>query len=128
MKNNEWQFEVEWCNLCGGTFVRCPKCGNNSCNATYGRMDKNGKPVPFGQEGWQDAQWCDVCPLAYQYQELYWEMEKFCTCPKECTCELVRNEGNMIIDRKDDSNCPFHGKEKRPVNPNCPLHGKGNEK
>lgn len=54
------KFTVEWCELCGCHFVRCPKCGNNSCNAGYGTLDS--------------GETCDVCPLAYQYQELMWKI------------------------------------------------------
>jgi hypothetical protein len=52
---NKMIFTIGWCDLCEAHYVRCPKCGNNCCNAGYGEID--GKP-------------CDVCPLAYQYQEL----------------------------------------------------------
>jgi len=45
-------FKVEWCESCGGIFVRCPKCGNNSCNGGYGRDE--------------DDKECDVCPIAYE--------------------------------------------------------------
>jgi len=44
----ERKFEVAWCETCKGLFVRCPRCGNNSCNGTYGEDKK-----------------CPVCPLAY---------------------------------------------------------------
>lgn len=46
-------FKMYWCDLCRCHFVRCPKCGNNSCNGGYGLDGK-----------------CDICPLAYQYQEI----------------------------------------------------------
>ena len=41
--------------MCEAAFIRCPKCGNNTCNGGYGQID--------GVK-------CDVCPLAYQYQDL----------------------------------------------------------
>ena len=44
-----------WCEMCGA-HITCPKCGNNSCNGTFGRL-KNGKV-------------CNVCNLAYQYCHL----------------------------------------------------------
>lgn len=53
------KFTVEWCEMCGH-YIRCPKCGNNSCNGGYGVV--NGKE-------------CDVCPLTYQYQELMFILE-----------------------------------------------------
>lgn len=52
------QFEIDWCPQCEEHFVRCPRCGNNCCNAGFGTAD---------------GHVCDVCPLAYQYQELMYE-------------------------------------------------------
>jgi hypothetical protein len=49
------KFEREWCEQCESFFIRCPKCGNNCCNGGHGEVD--GQP-------------CDVCALAYQYQDL----------------------------------------------------------
>ena len=49
----EFQFKVAWCGMCGHHIV-CPKCRNNCCNGCYGIV--NGKE-------------CDICPLAYQYQD-----------------------------------------------------------
>ncbi len=46
-------FKIEKCELCGW-FVRCPKCGNNSCNGGFGEVD--------GKE-------CDVCNVAYVIQD-----------------------------------------------------------
>jgi len=42
-------FKVEWCDLCEAIFVRCPRCGNNSCNGGSGEDGK-----------------CPVCPLTYK--------------------------------------------------------------
>lgn len=28
----------DWCELCDGPFVWCPKCGNNCCNAGTGTL------------------------------------------------------------------------------------------
>ena len=53
-----FEFQWGWCKLCGGSFVYCPKCGNNCCNGGHGKL--NGEV-------------CDVCPLTYQYQKLAWE-------------------------------------------------------
>lgn len=36
------KLSIEWCNICESFFVRCPRCGNNSCNAGRGR-EKNGR-------------------------------------------------------------------------------------
>jgi len=46
-------FKWEWCDNCQMMMVICPKCGNNCCNGMHG---DNGE--------------CDVCNLAYEYQEL----------------------------------------------------------
>jgi len=52
-------FSVEWCNTCQQKFVRCPRCGNNSCNGTYG----------------EDGE-CPVCPLAYDLMYASWDWER----------------------------------------------------
>lgn len=48
--------EFKWsiCNLCGPCVI-CPKCGNNYCNGTFGGSPGN---------------WCDICPKAYDFQDL----------------------------------------------------------
>ena len=43
-------FKIEECGYCDW-FVRCPRCGNNSCNGGYGEDGK-----------------CPICPLAYAVQ------------------------------------------------------------
>lgn len=42
------------CDLCGPA-VMCGKCGNNACNAAYGRL--------------ADGSVCDACPEAYAMQD-----------------------------------------------------------
>lgn len=101
----EMKFEIEWCQLCHGNMVICPKCGNNCCNGGYGEVD-GGK--------------CDVCPLAYQFQELYWKLEKLCTCPKECICEWDEGDFGLPSDRKHNPDCPIHNK--LPPVSDCPVH------
>lgn len=46
------RISIEYCSTCGFTFVRCPRCGNNSCNAGYGEDGK-----------------CPICPKAYDLQK-----------------------------------------------------------
>ena len=58
---DEFQFKIEHCEQCETYMVICPKCGNNCCNGGYGKVD--GKT-------------CDICTLAYQYQDLFWKYEK----------------------------------------------------
>jgi hypothetical protein len=72
------KFKWGWCEVCDTTFVYCPKCGNNCCNAGFGQVD--GKV-------------CDVCNLAYQYQHLAWATN---TAPKK---EEI-DEKNVIDEEK----------------------------
>ena len=68
----EMKFEVKYCEQCQADMIICPKCGNNCCNGGYGVMDEYGKALPWNGEG----EPCDVCPLAYQYQDLYGKLQK----------------------------------------------------
>ena len=52
---NKYNFQWEWCDQCEDWFIRCPKCGNNSCNGGSGEVD--------GED-------CDVCSLSHSYQSL----------------------------------------------------------
>lgn len=56
----EQEFKWVFCETCNCAAVICPKCDNNCCNAQYGLEGK-----------------CDVCPLAYQYQELAYQAEAY---------------------------------------------------
>lgn len=49
------KFKVKYCSQCETEYIECPKCGNNTCNGTYGEINEVE---------------CDVCELAYQYDEL----------------------------------------------------------
>ncbi len=49
------KFETKYCPSCEAEYIKCPKCGNNTCNGTYGEVN--------GVE-------CDICELAYQYDAL----------------------------------------------------------
>jgi len=112
----ELKFEWGWCETCGGTFVYCPKCGNNCCNAGHGFL--NGEN-------------CDICSLAYQYQKLAWETKKdpskkwIESNPAEATkkkswfkleCERLRKYGKMskkekLQDIKNNSKAHKHCKD-----------------
>ena len=72
-----FKFTWEYCSLCDAMFVRCPKCGNNCCNATFGRVTKTGLPTKKWGKGTKE---CDVCNLAYMYQSL---AEQTNTVPKK---------------------------------------------
>lgn len=43
-----------WCSHCRAVYMRCPKCGNNTCNAGYGKVD---------------GTTCDECPTVYAVEE-----------------------------------------------------------
>jgi len=53
IKVPELKLELVWCYTCGGLYVKCPRCGNNSCNGGYGEDGK-----------------CPVCPQAYELMYL----------------------------------------------------------
>lgn len=63
------KFKWFWCEMCEFAAIICPKCGNNTCNGGYGEVD--GKP-------------CEICSLAYQYEQLAIFSKRFPT-----TKELV---------------------------------------
>ncbi len=69
---NEWKFEWSWCEHCDSAIILCPKCGNNTCNGGYGPAEGT-----IHDKDWDiDAQTkCPVCPLAYQYMELAYQVE-----------------------------------------------------
>lgn len=118
-ERGEMEFQVKWCEVCKAKMVICPKCGNNCCNGGYGKMDKDGKALPWKADDEEDA--CDVCPLAYQYQKLHGEMEIICTCDKECICEWEDNGTSLFDERTGhDDKCPIHNT--LPPDKNCPIH------
>lgn len=49
--NSTYIHTWDYCGHCESPFVRCRKCGNNSCNGGYG-LDGE----------------CDACPSAYEMQ------------------------------------------------------------
>lgn len=53
----DMKFTFGWCELCQAVFVRCPKCGNNTCNGGSGTLP--------------DGKRCDMCGAAYQYDKLF---------------------------------------------------------
>lgn len=51
------KIEIKWCRVCGVWYIKCPRCGNNTCNAGYGEdLTKSDKK-------------CEVCPTAYQLSD-----------------------------------------------------------
>ena len=77
-------FEWDWCCMCGAV-VRCPKCGNNSCNGAFGELEDGSK--------------CDVCPQAYEIQDKAYAdgtvpvfgPEKKKHCPDELAAQFGRS-------------------------------------
>ena len=68
-----FKFTWDYCELCDNMFVRCPKCGNNCCNGGFGKVTKN-KELPTNK--WDSTTTdCNVCNLAYMYQELAYKMK-----------------------------------------------------
>jgi hypothetical protein len=70
----EMQFTWIFCKTCKTAAVICPKCGNNCCNAGYGKVD---------------GVICDVCPLAYQYQDLAYATGKVPTRKKLSSKRII---------------------------------------
>lgn len=101
MKKLEYKFEWEYCSTCRGYMIRCPKCGNNCCNGGYGRMI-DGKPIKWNEPNQENAEHCDVCPLAYQYQELGWKHKEN---PKPTEEELAqRDDVSKLFDNLNNEN------------------------
>lgn len=68
LKNlNLSDYKWDWCGTCQCSFVRCPHCGNNSCNGLYGRFRPDGSK-PIWEDKWDDLVWCKVCSSAYDVQ------------------------------------------------------------
>ena len=69
----EQTFTWGWCETCGSAYVKCPRCGNNCCNAGYGTItnDDGSKAT------------CRICALAYQYQDLAFKANQ---APKKEEC------------------------------------------
>ena len=69
-----FKFTWEYCEACDAMFVRCPKCGNNCCNGSFGKITKDkGLPTRKWDNTVKD---CDVCNLAYMYQQLAEEAKR----------------------------------------------------
>jgi hypothetical protein len=91
-----FKFTWDYCALCQTMFVRCPKCGNNCCNASFGHT-KNG--LPTNEWEGKGVISCDVCNLAYQFQHLAWETKK---APKPTAKQLKDAEK-----QRNQPNWPF---------------------
>ena len=67
-----FMFTWEYCAQCDTMYVKCPMCGNNCCNAGFGRIKGLFEPVHFAEKS-KKAIECPVCNLAYAYQHLAWK-------------------------------------------------------
>lgn len=86
-----FKFTWDYCSTCRTMFVRCPKCGNNCCNAGFGEVTKKGLPKEnLGDKGVT----CDVCNLAYQFQDLAWKT-------KESPPEPTKKEKAKLVSAED---------------------------
>ena len=54
--------KFEWCEMCDAPFIRCPACGNNSCNGGCG---EDCKICPY-VHGFEDGLPSDMIP---EYEE-----------------------------------------------------------
>lgn len=93
-----FKFTWDYCAQCDCMFVRCPMCGNNCCNAGFGTVDKNFKPVCWSDKAFQaskkNTQDCPVCNLAYQFQHLGWKTKTSPPLPSK----KIRKEEKKKLD------------------------------
>lgn len=59
-EHNGTAYEVVYCCLCESDMIRCPKCGNNTCNGGSGEV--NGKR-------------CGECEAAYEASYAMWKKQ-----------------------------------------------------
>ena len=76
-----------WCDHCGGAFVVCPFCGNNTCNGSFGNSDGS---VGGGSPDFA----CLFCNLAYQFMQVCYKFGGYPRSRDEVGFfnELVRRE------------------------------------
>ena len=70
------KFKIKKCSVCGDMIV-CPACGNNCCNGGHGKT--------------VDGKGCEVCKLAYQYQDAFFYIERL-----EDAIDLVLEEMDSV--------------------------------
>lgn len=56
IKMGDKDIRILYCDLCGGFYIECPRCGNNCCNAGAGREE--------------DGKQCIMCMKAYELQDV----------------------------------------------------------
>jgi hypothetical protein len=59
---NTFKLFFRWCELCEAPFISCPKCGNNSCNGTYGKVN---------------GIWCGTCQYIHGFEDAMIEMGNY---------------------------------------------------
>ena len=58
-----WQnLKFEWCEMCEAGFLRCPECGNNSCNGGAGPDGKGTCKTCYYVHGFEDGLPSDMHP------------------------------------------------------------------
>ena len=82
-----FKFTWEYCAQCDTMYVRCPMCGNNCCNAGFGKVKSLFEPAPFGDDKAID---CPVCNLAYEYQRVAWKHKEYTDVSKKAKKEAKK--------------------------------------
>jgi hypothetical protein len=80
-------FTWEYCAQCDTMMVRCPMCGNNCCNAGFGKIKGLFEPTHFGDK---KSISCPVCNLAYQFQHLGWKHKDYPKATRKVKAEAKR--------------------------------------
>ena len=96
-----FMFTWDYCGQCKTMMVRCPCCGNNCCNATFGEVTDDLKPVPYSwrtnRRLWKkkkgQIKTCPICNLAYAFQHLAWKTKE---APKPTKAQIKQGK----IDRE----------------------------
>lgn len=91
-----FKFTWDYCATCDTMFVRCPACGNNCCNAGFGTVTKDIKPLSHGDPKGID---CPICNLAYQFQHLAWKTKEAPPEPSKKEKKRLREENEEAMNR-----------------------------
>jgi hypothetical protein len=98
-----FMFTWDYCGHCDTMMVICPCCGNNCCNAGFGDVTKDLKPVPYAwraEKRKRVTKTCPICNLAYQFQHLAWKTKE---APKPTKKQIadykraVKKQGDSIF-------------------------------
>ena len=69
------EFKWKYCRTCHTAYIKCPKCGNNSCNGGTGFIKSDGTILkfPYAADEHEKCIRCEICPQAYEVQEKGWK-------------------------------------------------------